>query len=128
MNLNKLLEIMDKLLGENGCPWDREQTHNSLRKYMLEECNEAIEAIDSGNMDALKEELGDVLLQVVFHAKLAERAGVFTIDDVIAGISHKLVSRHSHVFGDDTAATAEDVMKIWEANKLKEKKARRCEE
>ena len=126
MKLEKLLEIMDKLLGEGGCPWDREQTHKSLRKYMLEECGEAVEAIDSGDMQALKEELGDVLLQVVFHAKLAEKAGIFTIDDVIEGISNKLVSRHTHVFGDDTAATAEDVVKIWEANKMKERADKPC--
>ena len=121
MELEKLLGIMDTLLGENGCAWDREQTHESLRPYMLEECYEAIEAIDSGNMDDLRDELGDVLLQVVFHAKLAQKAGVFTIDDVISSISRKLVSRHTHVFGDDSAESGSDVMKIWEANKEKER-------
>jgi len=115
------LEILDVLLGENGCPWDKEQTHTSLRPYMLEECREAVEAIDSGDMNALCDELGDVLLQVVFHAKLAERAGTFTIHDVIAAISNKLVSRHTHVFGNDKAETIEDVKKIWAANKEKER-------
>ena len=122
MELDNLLSIMDRLLAEDGCPWDREQTHASLKKHMLEECNETILAIDSGDMQHLKEELGDVLLQVVFHAKLAQKAGAFTMDDVIEGISRKLVSRHTHVFGDDTAATAEDVLKIWQANKQKERR------
>ena len=120
--LNKLLGIMDKLLSEDGCPWDREQTHKSLRKYLLEECSEAIEAIDSDDMASLCEELGDVLLQVVFHAKLAEKAGVFTMDDVIESIVNKLVSRHTHIFGDDKAVTAEDVAKLWTANKKKERR------
>jgi len=121
MKFEKLLEIMSTLLGENGCAWDREQTHESLRPYMLEECYEAIEAINSGDMAALREELGDVLLQVVFHAKLAERAGAFDINDVIDSVSEKLVSRHSHVFGEDTAACGAEVVKIWETNKAKEK-------
>ncbi|MCL2577003.1 MAG: MazG family protein [Defluviitaleaceae bacterium] len=121
MEFEKFLGIMDVLLGEDGCPWDKEQTHESLRQYMLEECYEAIDAIDCGNMDALRDELGDVLLQVVFHAKLAEKAGDFTIKDVIEGISGKLVSRHTHVFGKDSAENIEDVKKIWEANKEKER-------
>jgi len=111
---------MDILLGKDGCPWDREQTHESLRQYLLEECYETIEAIDSGNTADLQEELGDVLLQVVFHAKLAQKAGTFTIDDVIAGVSHKLTSRHTHVFGEDIAKSAEDVVQVWETNKQKE--------
>ena len=117
----KFLELMDTLLGENGCAWDKEQTHKSLRPYMLEECYEAIEAIDSGDTAALREELGDVLLQVVFHAKLAEKAGAFTINDVIESVSNKLISRHTHVFGEDKAASGAEVMKIWEANKQKER-------
>jgi len=121
MKFDNFLDLMDTLLGENGCPWDREQTHESLRQYMLEECYEAIEAINNNDMPALKEELGDVLLQTVFHAKLAEKAGTFTIDDVIAGVSHKLISRHTHVFGADTATSASDVVDIWEANKQKER-------
>jgi len=121
MDFEKLLTIMDTLLGENGCPWDKKQTHESLRPYMLEECNEAIDAINQQDMTALKEELGDVLLQVLFHAKLAQKAGYFTIDDVINALSDKLISRHSHVFGADTAQSADDAMEIWNANKEKER-------
>ena len=120
--LDSLLEIMDKLLGEDGCPWDKEQTHESLRDNLLEECHETIEAIDNKDMTSLKEELGDVLLQVVFHAKLAEKAQAFTIDDVVATISNKLITRHTHVFGDEKATTAEDALQIWKANKQKEQK------
>ncbi|MCL1883061.1 MAG: hypothetical protein FWF81_04825 [Defluviitaleaceae bacterium] len=122
MEIEKLLEIMDVLLGENGCPWDREQTHESLRKYLIEECEEAVEAIDSGDASALCEELGDVLLQVVFHAKLAQKSGKFNFDDVVRGISDKLVRRHTHVFGDDIATSIEDVAKIWNKNKAAEQK------
>jgi len=121
MNFEEFLGLMDILLGENGCPWDKEQTHESLRQYLLEECYETIEAIDQRDPAALCEELGDVLLQVVFHAKLAEKSGTFSIADVLAGISHKLVSRHTHVFGEDNASNSDDVVKIWNANKAKEK-------
>jgi len=119
--LEKLLHVMDTLLGENGCPWDKEQTHESLRPYLLEECQETIEAIDSKNMDALKEELGDVLLQVVFHAQLAQQAGAFTLDDVVEYLTDKLIRRHTHVFGGDAALSAEDAKAIWVANKNREK-------
>ena len=122
MQLDNFLQIMDKLLGPDGCPWDKEQTHESLRQYMLEESYEAIEAINNKDMHALKEELGDVLLQVVFHAKLAEIAGSFTMDDVIATLAQKITSRHTHIFGTDEAKSAEDVAKVWEANKQKEQK------
>ena len=121
MMLDNLMKLMDKLLSEDGCPWDKSQTHESLKKHLNEECDEAIEAINNGNMTALCEELGDVLLQVVFHAKLAEMAGVFTMDDIIIGVIDKLVSRHTHIFGNDKAITAEDVEKIWAANKKKER-------
>ena len=121
MPFDKFLTLMDTLLGENGCPWDREQTHETLRQYLLEECYETIEAINTKDMASLQEELGDVLLQVVFHAKLAEKAGAFTINDVITGVSEKLVSRHSHVFGADKAENAQDVVAVWEANKQKER-------
>jgi len=121
MNFNKLLSIMDTLLGENGCPWDKEQTHESLKENMLEECNEVIDAINQHDIDGLKEELGDVLLQVIFHAKLAEKAGNFTMDDVILTLADKLTSRHSHIFGTDVANNAYDALKIWEANKQKER-------
>ena len=117
-SFESLLSLMDTLLGENGCPWDKEQTHESLRLNMLEEAAEAVEAIDSKNPDALLEELGDVLLQVLFHAKIAEKSGSFTISDVIKKLSEKLVSRHTHVFGSDTALTAEDALLVWERNKI----------
>jgi len=120
MLFNDFLDLMDTLLGEDGCPWDKEQTHESLRPYLLEECYETIEAINNADMASLCEELGDMLLQVVFHAKLAERAGAFTIKDVIAQVSDKLVSRHTHVFGTDKAVSTQDVIKVWEANKQKE--------
>ena len=110
---------MDKLLSEDGCPWDREQTHESLRENMLEEAQEAVEAISSGNQDDIIEELGDVLLQVVFHAKIAEKAGNFTLDDIIAILCDKLISRHTHVFGDEKAVDAADALRIWESNKQK---------
>ena len=122
MALKNFLQIMDVLLGENGCPWDKEQTHESLRKHMIEECYEAVDAVDSGDMNALCEELGDVLLQVAFHAKLAEKAGAFTMDDIIERVSQKIVSRHTHIFGDDKAASGDEAIKIWEANKAKEGK------
>jgi len=119
-SLKKLLEIMDRLLGEGGCPWDREQTHESLKPNLEEECREALEAIDSGDPKALCEELGDVLLQVVFHAKLAEKAGTFCLDDVIRAISDKLVRRHTHIFSDDKATTPEEALRLWNENKKKE--------
>jgi len=121
--MEKLLDIMDTLLGENGCPWDKEQTHESLRKNMLEECNEAIDAINQQDMNALKEELGDVLLQVVFHAKIAQKAGYFDMNDVVATLSDKLIRRHSHIFGADkgTVKTADDALKLWKTNKEKER-------
>ena len=121
MNFEEFLNLMDVLLGENGCPWDREQTHESLRKYLLEETYEVIDAINNENSVALCEELGDLLLQVVFHAKLAEKSGAFTMNDIVRTVSQKLISRHTHVFGDDRAEKGDDVIKIWEANKEKER-------
>jgi len=121
MQLDDFLVLMDKLLGEDGCPWDKEQTHESLRPYLLEECYETIDAIDKRDMHSLKEELGDVLLQVVFHAKLAEKAGIFSMADITRGVADKLISRHTHVFGSDIATSADDVVKVWEANKQKER-------
>jgi len=120
--MDELNKIMNRLLAEDGCPWDKEQTHETLRPYILEEAQELAEAIDSGNADALKDELGDVLLQVVFHAKLAERAGIFTLDDVVQGLCEKMMRRHTHIFGEDKAATVEDVKRLWQENKRKEKR------
>jgi tetrapyrrole methylase family protein/MazG family protein/ATP diphosphatase len=112
---------MQRLLAPDGCPWDREQTLETLRKYVLEEACEVIDAIDSGNRDALREELGDLLLQVVFQAELARRSGSFAIDDVVEGIVAKLVSRHPHVFGQSTAKDSDEVLRNWEKLKAKEK-------
>jgi tetrapyrrole methylase family protein/MazG family protein/ATP diphosphatase len=122
--LVRLVGVMRRLLAPNGCPWDREQSLETLRKYALEEACEVIDAIDSGNRDALREELGDLLLQVVFQAELLRKEGKFAIDDVIAGIVEKLVSRHPHVFGDVKADTADEVLTNWEKIKAKEKQGR----
>jgi tetrapyrrole methylase family protein/MazG family protein len=116
-----LVLVMWRLRGEGGCPWDREQDHRTLKRYMIEECYEAIEAIDADDMDALEEELGDVLLQVVFHAQLEAEIGTFTIDDVIARIVDKLIRRHPHVFGDLNVADSDEVLRNWEQIKKSEK-------
>ncbi len=119
--LARLVSIMRRLLASDGCPWDREQTFETLRKYVLEEACEVIDAIDAGDRKALREELGDLLLQVVFQAELARREGAFAIDDVVAGIVDKLVHRHPHVFGNLDAKDAEEVLRNWEKLKAKEK-------
>lgn len=118
---NDLVEIMKLLRSENGCPWDREQTHESLKKYLIEETYEVLEVIDLNDKKRLCEELGDVLLQVVFHAQIAQEDGTFDINDVITGICRKMVLRHTHVFGDAKADTADQVLENWEAIKKKEK-------
>jgi MazG family protein len=117
----RLVAVMRRLLGADGCPWDREQTFETLRKYVLEEACEVIDAIDSGDRAAIREELGDLLLQVVFQAELGRREGSFAIDDVVAGIVDKLVSRHPHVFGRLEAKDADEVLQNWEKIKAKEK-------
>ena len=116
--------IIRRLHGPEGCPWDREQTHESLRPHLLEEAYELLEAIDAGEGDAIAEELGDVLLQVLMHAAVAERLGEFEFGDVYARIAGKLVARHPHVFADATAETAEDVRESWEVLKRKERPER----
>lgn len=116
-----LVGIMALLRSENGCPWDREQDHNSLKKYLIEETYEVLDAIDKEDEAGLCEELGDLLLQILFHSRISEQEGGFSIDDVIDGISKKMISRHTHVFGEDNAETADDVLEFWEANKKKEK-------
>ncbi|HZK44258.1 MAG TPA: nucleoside triphosphate pyrophosphohydrolase [Syntrophomonadaceae bacterium] len=120
--MQKLQDVMDKLLGENGCPWDREQTHETLTRHVIEETYEVVEAIQEGDMDKLREELGDLLFQVVFHAALAEREGHFNLDDVIHTISEKMINRHPHVFGDMDLKTSDDVMEKWEGFKKQEGK------
>lgn len=116
-----LEEVVAYLRSENGCSWDREQTHESLRGAMAEEAYEAMEAIDSGDPFALEEELGDVLLQVALHAQIAKEEGTFSGGDIATNICKKMISRHSHVFGDDVAITAGDTLEIWEAKKQEEK-------
>ena len=116
-----LCRVMEILRGEGGCPWDREQTHESIRKNFIEETYEVVEAIDTKDAHLLCEELGDVLLQVVFHTQIEREAGRFTIDDVTDGIVKKLIYRHPHIFADTTAETAETVLDNWDKLKAKEK-------
>jgi XTP/dITP diphosphohydrolase len=120
--LLELVAVMDRLRSPGGCPWDAEQTHASLAGYLLEEAHEAVEAIDHGDLDALREELGDVLLQVVFHARVAqEQPDGWDVDDVAAGIIEKLIRRHPHVFADVTVSGASEVEANWDAIKQAEK-------
>lgn len=120
--LEDLLAIVQRLRDPGGCPWDREQTHASLRPNLLEESYEALEALDLGDADALAEELGDLLVQITFHADIARRAGEWTLEDVIEGTVDKLVRRHPHVFAEDgpKLETAEQVSKQWDELKRKE--------
>ena len=112
---------MQRLRGPGGCPWDREQTHRSLARHLLEETHETLEAIDAGDRERLREELGDVLLQVVFHAEMALQEGTFDVDDVAEGITTKLIRRHPHVFGDLEVDSAAEVLVNWERIKTEEK-------
>ena len=116
-----LKEIMKEL--RQKCPWDRKQTHESLKKYLIEETYEVIDAIDKKDWEALKEELGDLLLQPVFHARLAEEEGKFNIDDVVDHLCKKLIERHPHVFGEERAKSAEEVLQNWEKRKLEKRKS-----
>ncbi|MDR0898666.1 MAG: nucleoside triphosphate pyrophosphohydrolase [Oscillospiraceae bacterium] len=117
-----LLEVMTRLRDpQNGCPWDREQTHATLREYIIEEAYELADAIAQGDMERIADELGDVLLQVAFHAQVAKEHGEFTMLDVTSAICHKMITRHPHIFGDLTLTTADEVLKTWEAIKKKEK-------
>jgi tetrapyrrole methylase family protein/MazG family protein/ATP diphosphatase len=115
-----LVAIMQRLLAPDGCPWDREQSYESLRKYVLEEACEVIDAIDSGSPDALKDELGDLLLQVVFLGELARRDEAFGPDDVVRAIVEKLVRRHPHVFGEVEVSGSAEVLSNWDKIKLQE--------
>lgn len=119
--MDDLLRIMEILRGENGCPWDREQDHHSIRKNFLEETYEVLEAIDQEDAALLQEELGDVLLQVVFHARMEEEADRFDFQDVVTGICKKLIHRHPHIFADVNAETADQVLTNWDAIKKEEK-------
>ncbi len=119
--MDDLLGVIRRLLAPDGCPWDRVQTHESLRRNLIEEAYETVDAIDSGIPSRVKDELGDVLLQVVFHAAMAERDGEYTFTDVADNISRKLISRHTHVFGTDEADSPDAVLSVWDKNKMLEK-------
>jgi len=116
-----LQTIVNRLMSPDGCPWDREQTHESLKRNLLEECYELIEAIESGSAESMAEELGDVVLQIAMHIRLAEESGSFATRDVFASINSKLIRRHPHVFGVEKATNKDEVRLIWESIKKKEK-------
>lgn len=119
--IERLIEIVATLRSENGCQWDREQTHQSLRPNMLEEAYEAVDAIDDNNIPNLREELGDVLLQVVLHAQIAKDNGEFDIEDVAKELSDKLIHRHPHVFGDAKVNSTTEILEAWDRLKKEEK-------
>lgn len=120
-DINDLIEIMRLLRSENGCPWDKVQTHETIKKSLIEETYEVIEAINKKDNGLLCEELGDVLMQVVFHAQIENEKGVFDFSDVTDGVCKKLVERHPHVFGDITVKDSDEVLKNWDAIKSKSK-------
>lgn len=126
-NFDELINVMARLRAPGGCPWDREQTYASLAQYLLEECYETFDAIQeadqTGETHNLQEELGDVLLQVVFHSTIAKEKGDFTIDDVITDVTEKLILRHPHVFGERNLETAQDVLNNWDELKKEQQKA-----
>ncbi|MEQ8819649.1 MAG: nucleoside triphosphate pyrophosphohydrolase [Sumerlaeia bacterium] len=123
-SFRRLVDIMERLLAPDGCPWDREQTHQSLRPYVIEEAYEVREAIDEGDMRELRDELGDLGLQIVFHSALARREGHFDIDDVYRAICEKLIRRHPHVFGETVVDGSGEVLRNWEAIKRAEREAK----
>ena len=116
-----LRAVVDILRGENGCPWDKVQTHETLRRELLEETAELCEAIDRADTALMREELGDVLLQIVFHASIEQQAGHFTLDDVADAECRKMIARHPHVFAEETVSGVEEELNIWEARKRVEK-------
>lgn len=119
--IEDLLAIIERLREPDGCPWDRVQTHESIKKDMIEECYEAIDALDSGDDGAFANELGDVLLQVAFHSVLADERGAFDFNTVLSEVCNKLIDRHTHVFGRDKAGNVDEALTSWEKNKKKEK-------
>ena len=124
MDVRPLTDVMATLRSPGGCPWDMEQTHSSIRKSLIEEVYELLEAIDNMDYENMKEELGDVLLQVVFHARLAEEEGAFTMQDVVDEIVNKLIRRHPHVYGTIEVGSSDEVLQNWDAIKQTEKKER----
>lgn len=123
-SIDRLVEIIKRLRAPDGCPWDREQTHASIRGHLVEECAELLEAIDKRDDASMREELGDVLMHIMLHAEMADEQGAFKFDDVARELGDKLIRRHPHVFGDKSAADSSDVLKIWQDVKKSEKKAR----
>lgn len=123
--LEKLVDLIGVLRSENGCPWDREQTHSTLRPNMVEEAYEAIDAINDNDMKHLKEELGDVLLQVILHSQIAKEEGAFDIEDVAKGLHDKIIHRHPHVFGDVKVNSPEEALLSWDKIKKEEKSHRK---
>ena len=119
--LQRLVELMATLRGPDGCPWDRKQTPESLKPFLVEECYEVVDAIEEGAPAKVRDELGDLLFQIIFHARIAEEAGQFTINDVITAIHEKMTRRHPHVFGDDKLSTDKEVLSNWEEIKRREK-------
>lgn len=119
-SFEKLLSLMDTLRSEKGCPWDRAQTRQSLKPYLVEEAYEVLEAIDRGKPDQIKEELGDLLFQVIFHARISQELGEFDIEDILKTVFQKMVRRHPHIFGQEKATTPREVLIQWEAIKRKE--------
>ncbi len=115
----RAVEVMARLRAPDGCPWDREQDHHTLKPYLVEEAYEVMEAVEAGDPDMLKEELGDLLLQVLFHCRLAEEQGLFDADETARALAQKMVDRHPHVFGDTPADTSGEVLRNWEINKRK---------
>lgn len=126
--IDQLLRIMEKLRSPEGCPWDREQDFSTIAPYTIEEAYEVADAIERRDMTDLRDELGDLLLQVVFHAQMAKEQDAFTFEDVVQGISDKMISRHPHVFGDVDAANADAVMDIWEQRKQAERDAKAADD
>lgn len=122
---DRLIEIADALHGPNGCPWDKKQTFQSLRPHVLEEVHELLDSIDEEDFTGMVEELGDILFQILFFAKLGEKSKKFTLEEIITIVSEKLVRRHPHVFGDLKVETSEEVIHHWERVKKEEKKERK---
>src|SRR5881296_87030 len=120
----RLVDLMARLRAPGGCPWDREQTPETLRPYLLEEVYEVLEAIDHGDAEAIRDELGDLLLQIVFQSQLAAEAGRFTVADVASAIADKLVRRHPHVFGDVQVRDAQEVVRNWRRIKAEERRGK----
>ena len=121
----QLIDILNALHGPRGCPWDKKQTFQTLRSYILEEVHELLDSVDENDVEGMVEELGDLFFQILFFAKLGEKSGFFNLKDVIKGVSKKLIRRHPHVFGDLKAETPEEVIDHWERVKQEEKKERK---